>query len=253
MWCSGLTTVAACVHTLVTSLRDTWECMPRLVGAVVVAPLLVAAAVLTTTAGGAAVIDLMDRDVLFLMVLWPPFTLTLAVTVIYGIHKLRKDFTFMLESAVCWLWAPVWGIVLPFTLLGVVVWLSVMEGGAVAVVEGPAWRVAVVWGLRLLAVLPIPITAIYVVKSQLAYGVVDKVASALQSSREWGDWGPQDPIEHHNWRRWREDETRPITTLKRRLASRPLTYTHSTLSSESSSTLTRLRNKYQRNGIASIL
>lgn len=34
-----------------------------------------------------------------------------------GIHKLRKDFTFMLESAVSWLWAPVWGIVLPFTLL----------------------------------------------------------------------------------------------------------------------------------------
>lgn len=80
-----------------------------------------------------------------------------------------------------------------------------------------------------------------------------KVASSLQSSREWGDWGPQDPIEHHNWRRWREDETRPITTLKRRLASRPLTYTHSTLSSESSSTLTRLRNKYQRNGAASVL
>lgn len=82
---------------------------------------------------------------------------------------------------------------------------------------------------------------------------VQKVASSLQSSREWGDWGPQDPIEHHNWRQWREDETRPITTLKRRLASRPLTYTHSTLSSESSSTLTRLRNKYQRNGAASVL
>lgn len=54
-----------------------------------------------------------------------------------------------------------------------VVWLSVMEGRAVVVAEGPAWRVVVVWGLRLLAVLPIPITAIYVVKSQLAYGVVD--------------------------------------------------------------------------------
>ncbi|KAK8395343.1 hypothetical protein O3P69_006192 [Scylla paramamosain] len=253
LWCSGLTTVAACVHTLITSLRDAWDCLPRLVAALLVAPVLVGAAVLTTTMSGAAVIDLMDRDVLFLMVLCPPFTLTLAVTAIYGIHKLRKDFTFMLESAVSWLWAPVWGVVLPLTLLGVVVWLNVMEGKAIVVAEGPMWRIAAVWGLRLLAVLPIPITAIYVVKSQLAYGVVDKVASSLQSSREWGDWGPQDPIEHHNWRRWREDETRPITTLKRRLASRPLTYTHSTLSSESSSTLTRLRNKYQRNGAASVL
>ncbi|XP_045119605.1 sodium-dependent serotonin transporter-like isoform X9 [Portunus trituberculatus] len=253
LWCSGVTTVAACVHTLITSLRDAWDCLPRLVAALLVAPILVGSAVLTTTAGGAAVIDLMDRDVLFLMVLCPPFTLTLAVTAIYGIHKLRKDFTFMLESAVSWLWAPVWGVVLPLTLVGVVVWLNVMEGKAMVVADGPVWRIAAVWGLRLLAVLPIPITAIYVVKSQLAYGVVDKVASSLQSSREWGDWGPQDPIEHHNWRRWREDETRPITTLKRRLASRPLTYTHSTLSSESSSTLTRLRNKYQRNGAASVL
>lgn len=167
-----------------------------------------------------------------------------------------------------------------------------MDSQHVAVTDGPAWRIAVVWGLCALVLLPVPITAIYVVKSQLAYGVKDvcvwmpvtvifmqymiffmtsypvwssnaciesslfiiqKVASSLQSSREWGDWGPQDPIEHHNWRRWREDETRPITSLKRRFANRPLTYTHSTLSSESSSTLTRLRNKYQRNGTASIL
>lgn len=172
-----------------------------------------------------------------------------------------------------------------------------MDSHHVAVIDGPAWRMVVVWGLRALVLLPVPITAIYVVKSQLAYGVKDvciclndyyncvlaihklifrgadmppcviiqksvltlvslllqKVASSLQSSREWGDWGPQDPIEHHNWRRWREDETRPITSLKRRFANRPLTYTHSTLSSESSSTLTRLRNKYQRNGTASVL
>ncbi|XP_050734971.1 sodium- and chloride-dependent glycine transporter 2-like isoform X2 [Eriocheir sinensis] len=253
LWCSGLTTVTACVHMLVTALRDAWDCLPRVLAALMVAPILVAAAIITTTASGAAVVDLMDREVLILMVLWPPFTLTLAITTIYGIQKLRKDFTFMLESAVCWLWIPVWGFLLPFTLLGVVVWLCVMEGGSVVVADGPGWKVVAVWGLRMMAILPLPITAIYVVKSQLAYGVVDKVASSLQSSREWGDWGPQDPIEHHNWRRWREDETRPITTLKRRLASRPLTYTHSTLSSESSSTLTRLRNKYQRNGAASVL
>lgn len=159
----------------------------------------------------------------------------------------------MLEATVSLLWIPVWGVFIPLSLLGVVVWACVMDGQAVAVTDGPGWRTALVWALRALVLLPVPITAIYVVKSQLAYGIIDKVASSLQSSREWGDWGPQDPIEHHNWRRWREDETRPIASLKRRFANRPLTYTHSTLSSESSSTLTRLRNKYQRNGTASIL
>ncbi|KAG0720988.1 hypothetical protein GWK47_047353 [Chionoecetes opilio] len=145
---------------------------------------------------------------------------------------LRKDFTFMLESAV---WVAVG------TRVGHRAAIHPPGCGSVAECDGrwscgggrgSSGRVAVVWGLRLLAVLPIPITAIYVVKSQLAYGVVDNTTTG-------GGGG--------------EDETRPITTLKRRLASRPLTYTHSTLSSESSSTLTRLRNKYQRNGIASIL
>lgn len=46
------------------------------------------------------------------------------------------------------------------------------------VAEGPGWKVMAVWGLRMLAMLPLPITAIYVVKSQLAYGVVD-VSSAV--------------------------------------------------------------------------
>lgn len=56
---------------------------------------------------------------------------------------------------------------------GVVVWSCVMDSHHVAVIDGPAWRIAVVWGLRALVLLPVPITAIYVVKSQLAYGVKD--------------------------------------------------------------------------------
>ncbi|XP_042214885.1 uncharacterized protein LOC121861306 isoform X2 [Homarus americanus] len=253
LWCSGVTTGTVCVHTLIAALRDARDCLPRPTVALMLLPLLLAAATPSVTKGGAAVVALLDGDVLTPVVLWPPFTLTLAITAIYGIHKVRKDFTFMLEATVSWLWIPVWGVFIPLSLLGVVIWASVLDGQAVAVTDGPGWRTALVWGLRALVLLPVPITAIYVVKSQLAYGVIDKVASSLQSSREWGDWGPQDPIEHHNWRRWREDETRPITSLKRRFANRPLTYTHSTLSSESSSTLTRLRNKYQRNGTASIL
>ncbi|XP_069166709.1 uncharacterized protein [Procambarus clarkii] len=253
LWCSGVTTGTVCIHTLIAALRDARDCLPRATAALILAPLLLAAATPSVTKGGAAVVALLDGDVLTLVVLWPPFTLTLAITIIYGIHKVRKDFTFMLEATVSLLWIPLWGVFIPLTLLGIVIWACIMDGQAVAVTDGPGWRTALVWGLRVLVLLPVPITAIYVVKSQLAYGVVDKVASSLQSSREWGDWGPQDPIEHHNWRRWREDETRPITSLKRRFANRPLTYTHSTLSSESSSTLTRLRNKYQRNGTASIL
>ncbi|KAK3867554.1 hypothetical protein Pcinc_027010, partial [Petrolisthes cinctipes] len=248
LWSSGVTTCVACVHTLVVALRDTWDCLPRPAAGLLLAPFLMALALPTTTRVGSAAVSLVDEEVLSLVLFWPPVTLTLAITTIYGIHKVRKDFTFMLEAAVSWLWAPVWGILLPLLLLGVVVWLCVWDGASVAVLDGPGWKIGAVWGLRAAVILPVPITAIYVIKSQLAYGVVDKVASSLQSSREWGDWGPQDPIEHHNWRRWREDETRPITSLKRRLATRPLTYTHSTLSSESSSTLTRLRSKYQRNG-----
>ncbi|XP_069955692.1 sodium- and chloride-dependent glycine transporter 2 isoform X3 [Cherax quadricarinatus] len=253
LWCSGVTTGTVCVHTLIAALRDARDCLPRATAALILAPLLLTAATPSVTKGGAAVVALLDGDVLTPVVLWPPFTLTLAITAIYGIHKVRKDFTFMLEATVSLLWIPVWGVFIPLSLLGVVVWACVMDGQAVAVTDGPGWRTALVWALRALVLLPVPITAIYVVKSQLAYGIIDKVASSLQSSREWGDWGPQDPIEHHNWRRWREDETRPIASLKRRFANRPLTYTHSTLSSESSSTLTRLRNKYQRNGTASIL
>ncbi|XP_071541555.1 uncharacterized protein [Panulirus ornatus] len=253
IWCCGVTTGTVCIHALIAALRDARDCFPRVAAALLLAPILLAGATPTVTKGGAAVVALLDGDVLSPVVLWPPFTLTLAVTTIYGIHKVRKDFTFMLEAAVSWLWAPVWGVFIPLCLLGVVVWACVMDGQAIVITDGPGWRTALVWGLRAVVLLPVPITAIYVVKSQLAYGVIDKVASSLQSSREWGDWGPQDPIEHHNWRRWREDETRPITSLKRRFANRPLTYTHSTLSSESSSTLTRLRNKYQRNGTASIL
>ena len=44
-----------------------------------------------------------------------------------GIHKLRKDFTFMLESAVSWVWAPVWGFVLPFTLLVRTLWDIILK------------------------------------------------------------------------------------------------------------------------------
>ncbi|XP_063606772.1 sodium- and chloride-dependent glycine transporter 2-like isoform X2 [Penaeus indicus] len=253
LWCSGVTTVTVCIHALIAAMRDACDCLPSAVLAFLIAPVVVAGALPTSFKSGSAIVSLLDVDVLTKVVLWPPLTLTLAVTAVYGIHKVRKDFTFMLEATVSWLWAPVWGVFIPLTLLGVVVWSCVMDSQHVAVIDGPAWRIAVVWGLRALVLLPVPITAIYVVKSQLAYGVKDKVASSLQSSREWGDWGPQDPIEHHNWRRWREDETRPITSLKRRFANRPLTYTHSTLSSESSSTLTRLRNKYQRNGTASVL
>ncbi|XP_069997881.1 sodium-dependent nutrient amino acid transporter 1 [Penaeus vannamei] len=253
LWCSGVTTVTICIHALIAAMRDACDCLPSAVLAFLIAPVVVGGALPTSFKSGSAIVSLLDVDVLTKVVLWPPLTLTLAVTAVYGIHKVRKDFTFMLEATVSWLWAPVWGVFIPLTLLGVVVWSCVMDSHHVAVIDGPAWRIAVVWGLRALVLLPVPITAIYVVKSQLAYGVKDKVASSLQSSREWGDWGPQDPIEHHNWRRWREDETRPITSLKRRFANRPLTYTHSTLSSESSSTLTRLRNKYQRNGTASVL
>ncbi|XP_042870409.1 sodium- and chloride-dependent glycine transporter 2-like isoform X3 [Penaeus japonicus] len=253
LWCSGVTTVTICIHALIAAMRDACDCLPSAVLAFLIAPVVVAGALPTSFKSGSAIVSLLDVDILTKVVLWPPLTLTLAVTAVYGIHKVRKDFTFMLEATVSWLWAPVWGVFIPLTLLGVVVWSCVMDSHHVAVIDGPAWRMVVVWGLRALVLLPVPITAIYVVKSQLAYGVKDKVASSLQSSREWGDWGPQDPIEHHNWRRWREDETRPITSLKRRFANRPLTYTHSTLSSESSSTLTRLRNKYQRNGTASVL
>ncbi|XP_066988017.1 uncharacterized protein [Macrobrachium rosenbergii] len=253
LWCGGVTTATICIHALIVALKDISDCLPRAVAAIILAPLILAGAVATSIKGGAAVLTLLDSSVLTPVVLWPPFTLTLAVTSVYGIHKVRKDFTFMLEATVSLLWIPIWGFFIPAALLGVVIWACVINWAEIIVADGPVWRTALIWGLRALVLLPVPITAIYVVKSQLAYGIMDKVASSLQSSREWGDWGPQDPIEHHNWRRWREDETRPITSLKRRFANRPLTYTHSTLSSESSSTLTRLRNKYQRNGTASIL
>lgn len=58
-------------------------------------------------------------------------------------------------------------------LQGVLVWLCVMDGTSVAVLKGPGWRIGAVWGLRAAVMLPVPITAIYVIKSQLAYGVVD--------------------------------------------------------------------------------
>lgn len=50
--------------------------------------------------------------------------------------------------------------------------------------EGPGWKVVAVWGLRMLAMLPLPITAIYVVKSQLAYGVVDVSVAAFCKREE---------------------------------------------------------------------
>ncbi|KAK7067046.1 hypothetical protein SK128_015087 [Halocaridina rubra] len=254
LWCGGVTTGAVCLHALVAALRDaSSDCLPRAAATLILTPLVLGGAIGASLKSGAAILALLDSSVLTPVILWPPFALTLAVTCVYGIHKVRKDITFMLETTVWVLWLPIWGFLIPASLLGVVLWACVTNWHDVVVADGPVWRTALVWGLRVLVVLPVPITATYVVKSQLAYGIMDKVASSLQSSREWGDWGPQDPIEHHNWRRWREDETRPITSLKRRLASRPLTYTHSTLSSESSSTLTRLRNKYQRNGNASIL
>lgn len=74
-----------------------------------------------------------------------------------------------------------------------VVWLNVMEGKAIVVAEGPVWRIAAVWGLRLLAVLPIPITAIYVVKSQLAYGVVDVSLMVTQPL-----WKHMHGLRHHS-------------------------------------------------------
>lgn len=64
------------------------------------------------------------------------------------------------------------------------VWLCVMEGGSVVVADGPGWKVVAVWGLRMMAILPLPITAIYVVKSQLAYGVVDVSAVACWHEEE---------------------------------------------------------------------
>ncbi|CAL4205852.1 unnamed protein product, partial [Meganyctiphanes norvegica] len=255
LWMSCLTVLAICIHTLINSLRESLENPPPVIAAsFVLAPIILALATPMATQGGAALVSLLNMDILSLVVLWPPFTMTLSVASVYGVQKVRKDLTFMLESSICWLWTPFWAFFIPAIILGVVVWNVVLaDDGLVLGVWPELWRTVLIWGLRGLVILPLILTALYVVQSQLAYGIKDKIVSSLQFSREWGDWGPQDPIEHHNWRRWREDESRPITSLKRRLANRPLTYTHSTLSSESGSTLTRLRNKYQRNGNANTL
>ena len=225
-------------------------------------------------------IALLDVGVLVPSLVIPAILITTPIAAAYGINSLRKDFIFMLESNLSVVWVFFWAFFIPVTLAGVFVWQCVVwcqngyvynvlsldkDGSRVSntssirsLGEGPVraseavlvewWQAGLVWFLRILLVLPIPLTAAKVINSQLAYGLKDKLVSALQSSREWGEWGPQDPIEHHNWRRWREDETRPFASLERRLASRPLTYTHSTLSRNSSggSSLSRLRAKYQK-------
>lgn len=165
----------------------------------------------------------------------------------------------MLEINLSLVWVVWWAFVIPAALAGVFIWQSVywwLDGyiyritATEAVTNGTTsqmsvdansgvvfiewWKMALVWFIRLLLLLPIPIVAARVINSQLAYGIKDKLISSLQSSREWGEWGPQDPIEHHNWRRWREDESLPFDSLERRLAARQLTYTHSTLSRNSS-------------------
>lgn len=201
--------------------------------------------------------------------LWPSVLLTTAIAAAHGMNKLRKDFTFMLESKISVVWVVWWALMIPAILTGVFLWqiaywwrdgyvytvvndvngnttIHSSDSGDVVFIQW--WQMALVQILRVVPLIPIPIVAARVINSQLAYGIKDKLISSLQSSREWGEWGPQDPIEHHNWRRWREDETRPFASLERRLAARPLTYTHSTLSRNSSggSSLARLRAKYQK-------
>ncbi|KAB7496944.1 Sodium- and chloride-dependent transporter XTRP3 [Armadillidium nasatum] len=243
---AAVATSCVCMHVGVVAAREARSLPPAVAALILMAVLSLVAAPMATQAG-ASIIYLVDNFVLMPGLLWPSIAMLIALTTCHGVAKIRKDLTFMLESNVSLLWLPIWAGVIPLILIGITVWTFIIDWRELGVIGKPDWCVSFVWSLRVGLLISMPFTAIIVINSQLAYGFKDKVLSSLQSSREWGDWGPQDPIEHHHWRRWREDETQSYASLERRLASksRPLTYTHSTLSSSSSSTLGRLRAKYR--------
>ncbi|XP_018018434.1 uncharacterized protein LOC108674959 [Hyalella azteca] len=262
--CCGLSSVCATLCVAAVAGRESSQ-MTALVGAGVMLLVTLLGVAPLVAQGGHQLLSLLDLGVLTPALVWPAILMTLAIAAAHGMGKIRKDFIFMLEKDMSVVWAAWWAFVIPLSLVGLFVWQCVdwwrfgyvyrvhdiasqAQGSNDEAVLVLWWQMALIWTLRALLLLPIPVVAIRVINSQLAYGIKDKLVSALQSSREWGEWGPQDPIEHHNWRRWREDETRPFASLERRLANRPLTYTHSTLSRNSSggSSLSKLRAKYQK-------
>ncbi|XP_076057698.1 sodium-dependent dopamine transporter-like isoform X1 [Oratosquilla oratoria] len=250
LWSAGACTVLAGTSTLLTVARedrDPGVTSRPVLGVLGVVTVLAVGVLPCVSKVGAGLTSLLDIDVIQLVLFWPILVQILAITAIYGMPKVCKDLTFMLETQVSRVWIFLWSVLVPAAILGVIIWTCVIDGRNAGVLDGPIWRAVGVWTLRALVVAPVFVTAARVVHQQLAYGCMDKLVWAVQSSREWGDWGPQDPIEHHNWRKWREDEIWPVTSLQRRLNHRPPTYTHSTLRSHShDSTLTRLRSKYSK-------
>ncbi|KAF2367061.1 Sodium:neurotransmitter symporter [Trinorchestia longiramus] len=263
--CSGLGTVCGCLCVASVAGRESSH-VAAVVGAGVGLLFTLLGAAPLVAENGLQLLSLLDVGVITPAIVWPATLMTVAIATAHGMGKIRKDFIFIIEKDISIMWVVWWAFIIPVTLVGVFVWQCVdwwrygysyrVFNDTTAVPTNTEtetvyilwWQMTLLWALRVLLILPIPIVAIKVINSQLAYGIKDKLVSALQSSREWGEWGPQDPIEHHNWRRWREDETRPFASLERRLANRPLTYTHSTLSRNSSggSSLSKLRSKYQR-------
>lgn len=149
------------------------------------------------TPGGLIIMDIVGTlggdFIIYLMVV----VQTVGICWIYGLDRFIRDIEFMLGIKLSAYWKLTWAYIIPLVLIfifcyAMATYTPLREGDYVY----PSAATGFGWFLAALALLQLPLWAVYVVYKQEGFTVIERIKKSLKPTK---DWGPRNPAHRLEW------------------------------------------------------
>ena len=122
---------------------------------------------------------------------------------IYGLNRFIRDVDFMLNVKLGVYWKLTWAYIIPITLIFIFVYAtSRYEPTLGGSYEFPPAATGAGWFLAAIAILQVPLWAIYVVCKQEGDTWMEKLRLSFKATHHWG---PMNPVHRLEWKKYEKE------------------------------------------------